>query len=266
MTSIVQPQRLPDFLLSHGRHTVTPVEARQLLGSSETASRRALARLADAGQLFAAGRGLYVVIPPEYRTWGTVPASHFVDDLMRVRERRYYVALLSAAELHGAAHQAPQVFQVLVDRPLAARHFERVRIRFLVGKHVAEHPDESVEVRNTPTGTMRVAGRELTAIDLVEYAPAAGGLDHVATVLAELEGLDGAALAALAARRDRAVARRLGWLLERFGDDGVDLEPLRAVAQPGAGAATGLRPRPAGRGARDPSWGVRVNVDVEPDL
>lgn len=265
MTSIEKPQRLPDSLLSQGRHTVTTEEAQRLLGGSPEASRRALARLADAGQLFAAGRGLYVVIPPEFRTWRTVPASHFIDELMRVRERRYYVALLSAAELHGAAHQAPQVFQVLVDRPLADRDFERVRVRFLVGKHVAEHPGEGVETRNTPTGTMRVAGRELTAIDLVEYAGAVGGLDHVATVLAELDGLDGAMLATLAARRDRAVARRLGWLLERFGEEDVDLEPLRAVAQPDAGAATGLRPRPAGRGPRDSGWGVRVNADVEPD-
>ena len=36
----------------------------------------------------------------------------------------YYVALLSAAAYHGAAHQKPQVFQVMVPRRAAASSAE----------------------------------------------------------------------------------------------------------------------------------------------
>ena len=45
--------------------------------------------------------------------------------------RRYYVALLSAAAfLDGAAHQAPQVFQTMVDGRVLDRAIGRVRLRF----------------------------------------------------------------------------------------------------------------------------------------
>jgi predicted transcriptional regulator of viral defense system len=48
------------------------------------------------------------------------------------------VALLSAAELHGAAHQAPQVFQVMVDRHVRDRGVGRARLRFFASTHVAQ--------------------------------------------------------------------------------------------------------------------------------
>jgi hypothetical protein len=71
---------------------------------------------------------------------------------MAFLSRRCYVALLSAAELHGPAHQAPQVFQVMVDRHVRDRHVGRARLRFFAGTHVAQAP---VERRNVPTGRSR---------------------------------------------------------------------------------------------------------------
>jgi hypothetical protein len=49
--------------------------------------------------------------PLEYREAGGPPASWFIDDLMRFLGQPYYVGLLSAAAIHGAAHQQPMVFQ-----------------------------------------------------------------------------------------------------------------------------------------------------------
>lgn len=117
----VTPNTLPDFLLSHGRHCFTLAEAKGILSSDDGSVRKGLERLARKGRVFSPSRSFYVVIPPECRSWGTVPDAHFIDDLMAFLSRRYYVALLSAAELHGAAHQAPQVFQVMVDRHLRDR-------------------------------------------------------------------------------------------------------------------------------------------------
>ncbi len=150
-----------------------------------------------------------------------MPASHFIDAMMRHLDRRYYM-----------------------------------------GRHVTTAPTKQ---HNTPTGTMLVATPELTAVDLVDHVDAAGGLDNVATVLAELEQLDPAALARLASGRDRAVARRLGWLLNLVGAD-VDLEPLAAVASPSDGTATDLRAGNPRRGALDRRWNIRVNANVQPDV
>ena len=256
------PHVLPDFLLSRGQHTFSLGEAKALLQRNDDAVRKGLGRLTRSGQIFSPSRGFYVVIPPEFRSWGTVPASHFIDDLMRVLDRRYYVALLSAAELHGAAHQAPQVFQVMVDRHVKDRDFGRTRLRFYTSRHVI---GSAVEQRNVPTGQLRLAPRELTAVDLVEHPSASGGISNVATVLAELTPLDGKRLAELATARERSTARRLGWLLS-FLDANVDLEPLRAVAEPQHGSATDLRVGAPRRGRVDRAWNVRVNTEVEPDL
>lgn len=256
------PNTLPDYLLSRGRHSFTLADAKKTLSSDDGAVRKGLERLARKGQVFSPSRSFYVVVPPEFRSWGSVPAAHFIDDLMAFLVRRYYVALLSAAELHGAAHQAPQVFQVMVDRHLRDRDIGRARLRFFTGTHVAQAP---VERRNVPTGQITLSTKELTAVDLVEHPGRGGGINNVATVLAELGPLDGAQLAAASEHRARSVPRRLGWLLEFVAAE-VDLGPLRKIAAAGHGAPTDLRAGGARRGSVDRSWNVRVNVQVDPDL
>ena len=258
----VPPNSLPDLLLSQGRTSFTLAEAKSMLDRDDDAVRKGLARLARKKEIFSPSRSFYVVIPPEYRLWGTVPAAHFVDPLMRFLDRTYYVALLSAAEMHGAAHQAPQVFQAMVDQPLRDRDFGRVRLRFFTSAHVIDAP---VERRNVPTGTVRLATRELTAVDLVEHPGNSGGIDNVATILTELEQLDGKLLAEAAATGPRSVARRLGWLLTFVGAD-VDFDPLRDLAAVGEGEPTDLRAGAPRRGAVDRAWHVRVNVEIQPDL
>jgi predicted transcriptional regulator of viral defense system len=258
----VTPNSLPDLLLSEGRTSFTLAEAKSMLDRNDDAVRTGLARLARKGAIFSPSRSFYVVIPPEYRLWGAVPAAHFIDPLMRFLDRTYYVALLSAAEMHGAAHQAPQVFQAMVDQPLRDRDFGRVRLRLFTSAHVIDAP---VERRNVPTGTVRLATRELTAVDLVERPGNSGGIDNVATVLTELGQLDGKLLAEVAAARSRSVARRLGWLLTFVGAD-VDLDPLRDLTAVGEGEPTDLRAGAPRRGPVDRAWHVRVNVEVQPDL
>jgi predicted transcriptional regulator of viral defense system len=199
------------------------------------------------------------VLPPAYRSWGVVPAEHFIDPMMNALDRAYYVALLSAASFHGPSHHAPQVFQVMCDPPLGDRAVGRIRLRFYSGQHVLGAP---IEAHTVPTGTIRVATPELTVVDMVDLPGESGGYDNIATVLGELGTVDGSSLATLAHMRGRSLARRVGWLVERFGDCD-DLTHLRQVAAPGKGEPTLLRAGAARRGRVDRSWGVRVNTDVQ---
>ncbi len=258
----LRPRQLPDHVLSHGVSSFTVREARELLGSSHASTLRALGRLRDAGLLFSPARGFWVVIPPEFRAWRVVPAERFIDAMMATTERTYYVALLSAAAMHGASHQAPQVFQVMCDPLLADRDIERVRLRFFSGAHVAGAPTVQ---RNVATGRIRVATPELTVVDLLALPGAGGGLDNVATILREIGVLEGRALAEVARARGRSLVRRVGWMVERFGEC-ADLQLLRWAAEPDRGEPVLLSPGAPRRGATDPRWGVRVNTDVEPDL
>ena len=134
--------------------------------------------------------------------------------LMAAMQRPYYVGLLTAAGLHGASHHQPQEFQVVTDRPIRSITTGRARIRFFASRFVSE-----VAVTNfkTPTGSMRVSTPETTAFDLVRFVKAAGQLDNVATVIAELASkIDSKKLVAAAkVVEDVPNAQRLGFILDR---------------------------------------------------
>jgi predicted transcriptional regulator of viral defense system len=253
---------LPDLLISQGRYSASLEEIRELTGLSYAAVTSGLQRLRQARRVFSPTRGLYAVIPPEYRSWGVTPADWFIDDLMRHLGRRYYIALLSAAAYHGASHQAPQVFQVMSDGRVLDRAIERVCLRFYVNEHTADTP---IDKRTVHTGYVRVSTREATVVDLIREPRASGSINNVATILIEIGELDGSILATLAARHGRTLARRTGWMVEHYGSC-QDLGPLRLAARLDLGEPATLSASGPRRGPTDPDWRVRINTIVEPDL
>lgn len=71
----------------------------------------------------------------------------------------------------------------------------------------------------TETGSMRVSTPEATVFDLVRFAPAAGHVGNVASVLGELaEKTDPEALAGLADLYAVSDVQRLGYMLEKLGE------------------------------------------------
>lgn len=257
----LRPSALPELLIGEGRFWVTTDEAAEMLRREPRTAYPRLAELEKAGKLFSPAKGLYVVVPPEYRSWQVVPADWFIDPMMKHLSRSYYVGFLSAAARHGAAHQAPQTFQVVVDRNLKDRQLGRVRLHFVTSNHI---PDVDREPVNSHTGSYLIATRETTAVDLAWRPREAGGTSNAATVLLEVGDLDGERIARLASTRGRGTARRLGWLLERFRPD-VDTFWLEKVARPEEGSASVLVPGNRSRGPLDSAWGLRLNGTVEPD-
>ncbi len=253
-----------ETLPERGRYVFTRADAAEVQGASTAAVRMTLYRLERTGSIVRPRRDFFVVVPREYRSAGSPPASWFIDDLMRHLERRYYVALLSSAALHGAGHQQPMAFQVICDAP--ERHIEvgRVRIQFHVSNRMAGAATQSMQ---TETGSMVVATPETTAFDLVRFPAASGYWSNIATVLSELsEKLDPDRLVAGAARVARTDAQRLGWLFDFLKEDALAAAVAHALRD------VRLRPIPLNteRSARDtpldPRWRVLVNDDVEPDL
>ena len=257
--------QLDDFLISQGRYIVTTDDIAGAIGPSSNASGR-LAGLRRQHRLVSAAKGLYLVIPAEYRNWGSLPADWFIDALMRHLGRAYYVGLLSAAALHGASHQAPQVFQVMVDARVRERSLGRVKLRFYRSGFVKEAIErQGVERRTSHTGEYRVSSAELTAVDLIAYQREAGGLNNVATVFSELERMPGAGLARMAAGRPQSVIRRLGWLLEHYGH-ADQLDSLAALVVRDREHPTPLETAGSAHGTFCSRWNLLENAEVEPDL
>lgn len=260
----VEIAKLPDALLASGIHAFTTQDAARAAGIKPDSARPALARLIKNKQAFSPARGLYIAIPPEFRSWGAVPGAWFIDSLTAHLDRAYYVGFLSAAEVHEAAHQRPQVFQVVVDRDLRDRSFGRVRLRFITNGDAANLPKVRV---NTPTGTMAVSTPELTAIDLANRPRNGGALHNVATVLIDLADdgkLRDEALSQLVDRFPVAAARRVGWIVEHFTE--LRLDALAQAVSTASDEPSNLDQHGPRRGRVDPRWRVRVNTVVEPDL
>jgi predicted transcriptional regulator of viral defense system len=204
-------------LLSEGRAVFSDSEAVEALEVSRGAFLDAAERLQRRKQLLSPRRGFYVIVPPQYASWGAPPPSWYIDPLMQHEKRPYYVGLLKAAELHGATHQAVMEFQVVTDKRLPKIRAGRNLIVFYYRKDIAA-VSNGTEARKTDTGSMKVSSPELTALDLVRYPHAAGGMDNLATVLADLAAnMEPQKLAALSASAERSVVQRLGHLLDRLG-------------------------------------------------
>jgi predicted transcriptional regulator of viral defense system len=220
-------------LLSAGRVVFTGGEATQTLDVGRGAFLDAAERLQKRKSLLNPRQDFYVVVPPQFASWGAPPPPWYIDALMGHIGEAYYVGLLKAAELHGATHQAVMEFQVVTARRLPKIHAGRNLIVFYYRKDM-NGVAAGIENRKTDTGTMRVSGAELTALDLLRYPHAAGGLDNVATVLADLaEKIDGGQLAALSAAAERPVIQRLGHLLDRLGHSARAEEMHAAIAARG---------------------------------
>lgn len=217
-------------LLSAGRVVFTAKEAEQALGVERGALLDTTERLQRRNSLVNPRQGFYVVVPPQYASWGAPPPSWYIDALMRHEGQVYYIGLLKAAELHGSTHQAVMEFQVLTAKRLPNIRAGRNLIVFYFRKDM-EVVAAGIEDRKTDTGTMKISSPALTALDLLRYPQASGGIDNVATVLSDLgEKIDPKQLAALSTAVERPVVQRLGYLLDRIlGHEALTKPMLQAL-------------------------------------
>ncbi|WP_353642716.1 type IV toxin-antitoxin system AbiEi family antitoxin [Mesorhizobium sp. WSM2239] len=207
-------------LLSAGQVVFTSEHAEQALAVGRGAFLDAAERLQRRKALIRPRQGFYVAVPPQFATWGAPPPSWYIDALMQHEQQPYYIGLLKAAELHGATHQAVMEFQLVTPKRMPKIKAGRNLIVFYYRKDIAA-VEAGIQDRKTDTGKMKISSPALTALDLLRYPQAAGGIDNVATVLVDLgEKIDPSELAALSDAAERPVVQRLGHLLERLGHGG----------------------------------------------
>lgn len=254
-----------DSRQEQGLYFFTREEAIESLQFTEIAFMKAAARLAKKNRILRIRSGFFVIVPLEYRAIGMLPAEWFVADLMGYLEQSYYVGLLSAASLQGAAHQQPQQFQVVTTAPQREVRKKGLAIRFFFKTNFKATPVTPIKVQ---TGYISVSSPEATALDLIRYARSIGGLDRVMTVFQELgESMDAAKLMdAVKAEGSLVCAQRLGWLMEKSGYAPLVLNLAGFITDKNP-PFTRLDPSlPAVEAERDTRWRLLINTDVEGDL
>ena len=254
-----------DTRQGQGLYYFTREEAIQNLQLTNSAFKMAVSRLQKKGRIRRILSGFYIIIPLEYRSTRVLPADWFIADLMQHMGRPYYVGLLSAAALHGAAHQQPQQFQVITTGPLRRLQVNNLSIRFFSKSNFKATPVVSSKVQ---TGYISVSTPEGTAVDLIRYARSIGGLDRVLSVLHELgEAMNREKiLEAVKTEGNLTYGQRLGWLLEKAGYSKLTGSLAEWVSKRSPLPAR-LDPSQPVRGAgKDDRWRLLINTDVESDL
>ena len=253
-----------DELRKQGRSLFLKKEAGQTLKISDDALRNSIARLVIKGEVKHLKKGLYQIIPIDYEDSGSLPPEWIIHGLMAHLGIPYYVGLLSAAALHGAAHQAPQIFQVICQKKIPDLILGSFKICFYLSKDISTIPTQTMK---TPAGYINVSTPEGTAFDLVRYFHQSGHLNHVATVLSELgEELDPQKIAAIAPNFSVRYSQRLGFLLDTLGYEAVT-GPLHQFLSQERVIAVPLRPDISASGApKDAKWRILINETVESDI
>lgn len=247
---------------ARGKYTFLRTDATRGSSLSSEAVKKALQRLERRRRVVKAKNYFYVIVPLEYQSAGAPPASWFVHDLTVAMKLPYYVGLLTAAGLHGASPQQPQEFQVFTDRPVRAITVGRIRLRFFTSRYVAAAATVKLK---TPTGTIQVSSPETTVVDLVRFSKAAGHLDHVAEVIAELAPSlkPGKLLSAVRLVGDVPNAQRLGYIFDLIRARRL-ADPIRAWVNRKDPRPVPLRSgRPVSGAEEDKRWHVLVNEPLE---
>ena len=229
--------------------------------------RNNLYRAGKAGLITQPYRGFYVIIPPHYAAKGVVPPVYYIDQLMSCLKKPYYIGLLSAAEMLGAAHQRPQYFSVMTTFPQL--HTQKQTI--LDWNYRASINESLLQTRNSETGTVRFSSPELTALDLVQYEQHIGGLSRAATIIEELsEQTDwkDAAQNGLIAQTTLATVQRLGYILENVLQNQEQADALYTElrnATPKLNRFPLSSRKSADSAEIDKRWSILINTEIEID-
>jgi predicted transcriptional regulator of viral defense system len=264
-TNRIKATELAKWLQSRGVSSITTDEVASLLVIPKNQVPQRLAPLKKRGEIVMLAKGLWAPVPPEYLTWGAPPALDIIDALMRYYKVDYYVGWLSAAELLGASHHAPQVFQVAVSRAIREKQIGRSRILFYHRGHI--HNIALVK-KEQKSGNVPISSKETTMLDIACDVEHVGGIDNAANLIIELceaSSPDLDVINSLSKFYPASALRRLGFLMERFTDV-IDLRQLSKISSVRTTAVSLLDPQSDNTGFVDKVWRLKINREVNPDI
>jgi len=251
---------------SHGYYTFSLNELRAEFDVSPVALEQAIGRYIKKGQIVSIHRGFYLIVPLEYRSMGILPPEQFIDDLMVYLQKPYYVGLLTAAALHGAAHQRPQESYVVTVSNMRPLFKKGVKVNFFYKSAI---PKIALVDKKTLTGYLKVSNPVLTVYDLLFYLYKVGGLSRTAEVLSELIETIKPDDWKILSEFDVKIAplQRLGYILEKVLEATILADSLYQVIQNQIRFRVPLNPRKAKIGFPvNNRWKVIENYQIEAEI
>lgn len=253
------------FLLSKRKFTFSFAELTEQFDKSEQAIRRTLSRLQKKKQILTVRKNFYVALPPEYALNNTTPFFLMLDNLMKFLNTDYYLALYSAAEMYGAAHQQSMEFQVVTNRQMKNMNLPNTKIRFYTNK---QWNRESIVQKNSQAGYFNVSSPELTALDCMHYSGKIGGINRIEPILSDLiEEIKPSKMKQTAEKYPHTAAlQRLGYLFDRFYENEKLANSIHKILKNRKLHNTLLSNITPSKNNIDDKWKVDINYEIEKEL
>lgn len=227
-----------------------------------------LRRLCRNKRIQSVHKGFYTAVPIQFKDRGIVPPYNYIGQLMAYLEKPYYISLLSAGVLHGAAHQRPQRLSIMTVLPRIS--FSKDSNKHLLWGYRKAIPKSLLCETNSDTGAILYSNAELTAIDLIQFSHLVGGLSAAATVIEELIEKTNFEQYGdnLMKVTTLPTIQRLGYILDEVLDSQAQADALYGMMRPYVRELK-YRPlateRPTENAERDSKWKIIVNQEIEPD-
>ncbi len=202
-----------DFISSHLR--ISKNYAKDLLYS--LAKKDAVVKLA---------KGTYLLVHPEI-LYGRKGFSEdpllIIDELMSELERSYYVAYISAAHVHGIAHQLPFTFHIAVTKRRRNIRASGISIRFVTVKKDRFFGIQDMKYADRK---LKVSNLEKTILDCLERPELCGGISDLAVMIYDsAERIEWQKLVDYVKLfNNGALAQRLGCILEKLMRQGLNVD------------------------------------------
>ena len=259
---------LNDWIQEQERRGRTTFSVKELQcvfrGSSESVLKTDISRLHASGRIQMVYRGFYVIVPVQYRLKGVVPPAYYINELMAYLKKPYYVGLLSAAAVYGAAHQRAMETQVVTIAPRS----RTLRNKLISWNYRQQIPPHLLVTRNAEMGIIKYSNPELTAVDLVQFATNIGGYGRAATVLEELmEVVDVNKMIDVVPYTTTPALQRMGYLLENVLFEQEKADSLYNMLRDSKTALKSVplsTEQPAIPAERN-RWRVNPNINIEID-
>jgi predicted transcriptional regulator of viral defense system len=253
--------RLLTALAENNRSVFSIAEAQEILASSYDAALQTMRRLVDAGWLVRLTAGRYAIVPLSSGEEGTPQVNRYVIAREILDETAYYISHDSAMDIHNMLTRPVTTVIITTPRRLADREILGVPYRFVYAPPSALWGCGPVWV--TPYEQVTVSDLERTILDGLARPDLCAGVGQVATGLwMRHDDLDWDRLADYARKLGiRAVAQRLGYLLELYGlDTPASIEALQEMVGVAYAPLDPLLPEGGSYLAR---WRLQLNLEPE---
>jgi predicted transcriptional regulator of viral defense system len=253
--------RLLTTLAESNRTIFSISDAQRLLESSYDAALKTVRRLVHAGWLVRLTAGRYAIVPLSSGDEATPQLDRYVIARELLDDTPYYISHDSAMDIHSMLTRPVTTVVITTPRRLVDREILGVPYRFIYAASAALWGSEPVWV--TPYERVVVSNLERTILDGLARPDLCAGIGQVATGLwMRHNDLNWARLTDYTQRLGtRAVAQRLGYLLELYGlGPPAVIETLQEMV--GTSYAR-LDPLLADRGSYLARWRLRLNLEPE---